>query len=119
MKFHYKKSKEKVIRRQADSLRGLICGQRRLFSVKHATRAPSPCHPSEAKSKVTVLLNPPFPHTRTIKSPFPLNIHTHTQSLPLNTQTHARTKNTHIHTLSRAVMASHSVCPGHITEKSL
>lgn len=51
--------------------------------VKHATRAPSPCHPSEAKSKVNVLLKPPF-----LSLPSHENTHDQEPCSPYNTQTH-------------------------------
>ncbi len=130
MKFRSTKKKRKA-RKKSSGGRLTVCEC--LFVVrddcfsKDATRAPSPCHPSEAKSKVKVLLNPPLPHPHTytqthththmIKSAVPLITHTYTHLL--NTQTQVRTENTHVHMLSRAVMASHPVCPGHIKAKSL
>lgn len=92
--------------------------------VKHATRAPSPCHPSEAKSKVNVLLKPPFlslpshenTHDQEPCSPYNTQTHTHTYPVPVPKHTNTCT---HVHMLGRAIMASHPVCPGHIKAKSL
>lgn len=59
----------------------------KIVSVKHATGAPSPCHPSEAKSKVTVLLNPSF-------------LHTHTRARAhIQNQKHRSPQNTHTHSI--------------------
>lgn len=120
MKPYSRKSAVKVNRR--------VTGWAQVFivigdaSTKHADRAPRPCHPSLAKSKVTVLLNPSLLHFRphNLQPWFLQQTHTNTSCPPAsNTQTRAITKNTHVYTLNGAVTASHPVYPGHITAKSL
>lgn len=80
----------------------------RTVSTENTTRGPRPCHPSEAKCEVTV---PPLRPPHKIKRPFP--------SKPTHSSFPQTQQNTHAHMFNRAVTASHPVCPGHITAKSL
>lgn len=67
-----KKKRKKVQKKSSGGMLTVVSAYSQLktiVSVKHATRAPKLCHPSETKSEVTVLLNPsfsaPYPHTNT------------------------------------------------------